>query len=862
MRSEAKSITGDGILRSSNKAIGPSYLKKFRISHIKDLLQEYCPTSIRVLLSIAGVDDTRATLVDAPVLAQNVALFCMVMLLRELSQQNNLIQVIFGLYMYTVGLKRQAFEVLSHVGLTISYSLLVSGLGVRASWKRQRKRKSAKQDKDSKQQKEKQKANSPTSGPLKTLSTASIQELRDVTSAGEPIGLVFDHVSLAVNVAEPVLGKIDTLLNGTCATAFKLHGATEEALDQEKAHTSFLAAPPLKQEDILLSPHERKLHRELMIHAILRILITHTGSPLAHYAPIINASQPNTEDVIEVHQSQTYPMRAMEIDESSIDGTIDVMNTLYADAGIDPTSPEAKKRVQLVAGDHKSVANLRAAQESRAGHDNPEYSFCNVVFIIGLFHALMTAVSGFLILHFGRATSGVHNPGSLHFHNRLLERKPIPINSPIHHTTAKNLINVSLIARVIHCLTLDSGHASLKDYAEYLSELDVKDDPKLKSKRANEKDLDTSWNQLVTDATKLYEKFTSVRTVDQLRTARKFAKPGESKGDMVYEDALLFMRDMLNLYELQTGVKQGDPGRVLIILKVFTLSFRGAGRTQYAQEMLHIIHNVEEIWPIPLRNLVLQNWLLDTTNRPNAWLGIDLHQEHGNLFIKTVHKAHGSNSSWSWLAVISPCTEALRALVKDLNGMLGTYLGSKHTTPNIAPDIEKIIDSLDKHKVYSLQPGRTYEGQDEPTKDAESVGFHLLFDAKSSSLSQYNKSFKTTQAAYKRPVVSEMVAHTSLPRRPPPAPSQDTGSNLSQPAETIESGTSSRPEDTSIEDEAHEGSSVEEEELGGLGSEDESSGRDEGEEQETLLDSDIDGEEPEDQDSEGADQFGEDEDDD
>ncbi|KAG8718117.1 hypothetical protein FRC09_013140, partial [Ceratobasidium sp. 395] len=343
-----------------------------------------------------------------------------------------------------------------------------------------------------------------------------------------------------------------------------------------------------------------------------------------------------------------------------------------------------------------------------------------------------------------------------------------------------------------------------------------------------------------TDATKLYEKYTSVRTVDQLRTARKFAKPGESKGDMVYEDGLLFMRDMLNLYELQTGVKQGDPGRVLIILKVFALSFRGAGRTQYAQEMLHIIHNVEKIWPIPLRNLVLQNWLLDTTNRPNAWLGIDLHQEHGNLFIKTVHKAHGSNSSWSWLAVISPCTEALRALVKDLNGMLGTYLGSKHTTPNIAPDIEKIIDSLDKHKVYSLQPGRTYEGQDEPTKDAESVGFHLLFDGKSSD--QSSRKWWLT------------------PRRPPPAPSQDTGSNLSQPGETIESGTSSRPEDTTIEDEANEGSSVEEEELGGLGSEDESSGRDEGEEQETFLDSDLDGEELEDQDSEGEDQFGEDED--
>ncbi|KAG8683088.1 hypothetical protein FRC09_016299 [Ceratobasidium sp. 395] len=527
----------------------------------------------------------------------------------------------------------------------------------------------------------------------------------------------------------------------------------------------------------------------------------------------------------------------MEIDESSIDGTIDVMNTLYADAGIDPTSPEAKKHVQLVAGDHKSVANLRVAQESRAGHDNPEYSFCNVVFMIGLFHALMAAVSSFLILHFGRATAGIHNPGSLHFHNQLLEQKPIPINSAIHHTTAKNLINVLLIAGVIHCLTLNSGHASLNDYAEYLSELDVKYDPKLKSKKMGNKNLKISWNQLVADATKLYEKYTSVRTVDQLRTAQKFAKPGESKGDM-----------------LQTAIKQGDPGHVLIILKVFALSFRGVGQTQYAQEMLHIIHNVEKIWPIPLRNLVPQNWLINTTNHLNAWLGIDLHQEHGNLFIKTIHKAHGSNSLWSWLAIILPCTKAHHVLVKDLNGMLGTYLGSKHTTPNIAPDIGKIIDSLDKHKVYCLLPRRTYEGQDEPTKDAESAGFHLLFDGKSSSLSQYNKSFKATQVAYKQPVVSEMVAHTLLPRCPPPA--------LSQPTETIKSETASRPEDTNTEDEANENSAQEEEELGGLESEDDFSGNDEEEGQETLLDSELDEEELEDQDNEGADQFIDDEDDD
>lgn len=73
MRDEARAITRKGILRSANKSIGPAYLKAFKISNIKEVLQTHCPTSVKVLLSMAGVDEPRTTLMEAPMSSQNVS---------------------------------------------------------------------------------------------------------------------------------------------------------------------------------------------------------------------------------------------------------------------------------------------------------------------------------------------------------------------------------------------------------------------------------------------------------------------------------------------------------------------------------------------------------------------------------------------------------------------------------------------------------------------------------------------------------------------------------------------------------------------------------------------------------------------
>ncbi|KAG9092416.1 hypothetical protein FS749_015755 [Ceratobasidium sp. UAMH 11750] len=469
----------------------------------------------------------------------------------------------------------------------------------------------------------------------------------------------------------------------------------------------------------------------------------------------------------------------MDLDESSIEGVINVMDSMYDELGVDKTSATFQTQNHLIGGDQKSLANIRAARDSRSGNDNPEDSFDNLVLILGLFHMATAPVVASLLTHFGNPAAGIHSPGPLAYQNSLIERKPITLSSLPPFKTSRALIDVSLFARVLHCLTLVSCSATVEDYTKKLTAI------------LQPAGRDQAWAQLVLDATEVFDRYTDIRVVEKLRNARALAKPEEKTGDMVYENAILFMREGLNVRELTTSTKRGDSGWILNICKVFALSFRGSGRLKYANEMLTLIHHATTIWPAVLRDLVLKNWLLNPTGCPDSFVPLDLVQEHGNLWTKTVCSAQGSNASWSWLSVISPCVEALRALARDLNSTLVSYMGRKHASPDISMDIQKIIDSLDRHSVYKLQPGHTLNEKDEPVPDIETLRLIKLLDGYPSGLDEHNKLFRFTQSLFSQPRISEMVLHTTLPRSPPQAPSaadteasQTLDSTQDQQAET------------------------------------------------------------------------------
>ena len=51
-------------------------------------------------------------------------------------------------------------------------------------------------------------------------------------------------------------------------------------------------------------------------------------------------------------------------------------------------------------------------------------------------------------------------------------------------------------------------------------------------------------------------------------------------------------------------------------------------------------------------------------------------QHFSTPLMKVIYKVHGSNTSWEWLAMISPCIDILRQLATQIHVELGSHQGS------------------------------------------------------------------------------------------------------------------------------------------------------------------------------------------
>ncbi|KAG8699818.1 hypothetical protein FRC08_005089 [Ceratobasidium sp. 394] len=166
MCSEAQELTTSHVFRTSSTVIGPTLIKSFKTSKLRDDLQQFCSTSVRMLLALSGADQGHHWFDQVVASRQIVVMFSLIMLLRAFNHQNNLIQVVLSLDMYAAGLQRQVFSIFSHIGLLISYLMLVSGMGLTSGGQSKGK----KERKTKPKAKQKKKRGKVTTGPLKNLS--------------------------------------------------------------------------------------------------------------------------------------------------------------------------------------------------------------------------------------------------------------------------------------------------------------------------------------------------------------------------------------------------------------------------------------------------------------------------------------------------------------------------------------------------------------------------------------------------------------------------------------------------------------------------------------------------------------------
>lgn len=384
------------------------------------------------------------------------------------------------------------------------------------------------------------------------------------------------------SAADSLWDSLDAQENGTCSTLIPLIEAKIEDLNLEDFQERFLNAQLLRLKDILHTKDEAETLHQSLIFTILRIIVNHGGHRFKAYEKDLEKHQPCTDDKIPVPDQPVdlHPLPSWNIDESTIVGNAEVDKAIVKELGLD-THPEAGKRVRFMAGDQLSIARLRALEIIRGGQESGYSGFFWGAWIPGLFHAKIADTHGTLLTHFGNPNTGARNPGSLWFHNTRLDRLPIVTTSLPNFRTCRDLIFTSLYARVLHCLLLVSECKTLDEY-------------ETKSFK---------WEDLVSHASQIYDKYANAERVEELRTERSTSPAGDppTQGDMVFENASLFLRDALLSREFSDAIKCGDSGRVVLVLKTWALSFRGNGRTKYAYEMLHLIQNLTNVWSARIR---------------------------------------------------------------------------------------------------------------------------------------------------------------------------------------------------------------------------------------------------------------------
>ncbi|KIM41147.1 hypothetical protein M413DRAFT_72593 [Hebeloma cylindrosporum] len=726
---EARKLTRLKNLQTMGKKIDSTFVSSFSFVKIHSALSKDAPLSLSVLKALAtarrAATHTQKRKDRTKMVVTSAALAC----LGEYSHANNLTKRMIGMYMYASGAQRQSISVLSTLGLSESYSNLVS--------KNMRRKETERGEIAAGDLMEEETPKVPT-GTLYQLSASMREETRKIAATGL-FATVYDNININFRNPEEIIGRHDTQENGTCATLVPLFGGKIEDLNVKDLQSSFLEAPALSIVDIIHTKEERQAFKSNLIFTILRILVKHGGQGFERFQADLDKTQPETDDKIETHKSQLHPLPAWNIDESSITGNAEVIEAIDKELHLDRV-PEAAERVQFLAGDQLSIARLRALEIIRAGHESGRNAMFWGAWIPGLFHAKIADVLGTLLTHFGKPDTGSRDPNSLWYENTRLDRLPITITSLPPFRKCRDLLFVSLYARVLHCLLLVSACNSLEDYLVKF----------------------TKWEDLTTHAKMIFEQFANSSRVQELRSR-------DGQGDVVLENAILFMRDALISREFTDAVKAGDSGRVVLVLKTWALSYRGNGRTKYAYEMLHLIHHLSKIWPKGICDIVLNNWLLNPTGNANSFVEIDLVQEHLNYWIKNAYKAHGSNASWDWLDTLAPTIEVLRTIARNFNDTLGADQGTRHAPPDLTNDIATLMESLNENNVYRLQKGRVL-GEDTggAVKDVILAGLHSLTEGEKTPLTEYNEAIKRLQRRRSMTSVADQ-AKSLLPQ--PSAPS-------------------------------------------------------------------------------------------
>jgi hypothetical protein len=310
------------------------------------------------------------------------------MLIFMSSQKVNAFQTIMGLFLHSTGCPKRVVEVLSGLGLSISYSQVQNG--------------------------------------LRSLSRDVQEQVKDAVNKHDWY-IVYDNINIANKHHHQRADKRDTFDNGTAATVILFSS------DKDHAGT----APPvlfrpekerLKPDAGLFFPNDFDLevfHQVSVSHVSKAIVRSLSEGPAALTIPIVSIKK------LDINKTKLFPLQTMRLDESTIAANLAVLERI-TQVGLQLSKNWFDNpKNTIVAGDQMTVSRLLTLKIHRIVDADPYDSLAWVHPTPQLFHLAMNLCGTIFRNYFGCPRF----PGTLSSFIIILGRRRLNKENPEFHAT-------------------------------------------------------------------------------------------------------------------------------------------------------------------------------------------------------------------------------------------------------------------------------------------------------------------------------------------------------------------------------------------------------------------------------------------
>ena len=484
-----------------------------------------------------------------------------------------------------------------------------------------------------------------------------------------------------------------------------------------RKNPNYLSLRPL---DVICSESLQGFYVSTVKAHLCAVLSRHCGHALKENpnCSTIRPYEMETLYQVPIEPSEIFTLPTLDLDESTIDGNAAVLEELIREIGL-PLEDILGTAI-AVSGDQMTLSRIRSVQELRI-RDEPEHRASYVSPWMGFLHYGFAAVD--VVKRCNRGQYGGGDPGSIETLVQLLGRTGILDARPNFNATHRLIEEMCdsyilsafmEITRTQSLSALNRVLAESKNWVSFVDEVYDEYYPLGKvdflRSRAKESAM-AKYTSRIQEIRSLPSAQRTQAQQDLLKARGRetyIAAHADRERDLLYENALLFMQQSILYRDYFTAMRKGDAGRLEKSMEFFLVLFEGAGKSNYARELMEQQVDRKAVWKPFMREIWRRNCLLNLSGVPNKFLAVDEVCEH---LVRQLKSSYNPRNSWQSKEFHMKTLSRLIMFLCDVRSAVATSsgapsYGTRHSKVASDKDIETIIRHLNENKLLFYPGGR------------------------------------------------------------------------------------------------------------------------------------------------------------